>query len=108
MTKRLTTSVSIIAILSTLAFAEELPLSASSLPTEMEVGGEALKSAVMPLAPLMLEGFDVPIAQLLEIAQQPVRDLATPTRSAKDAEIYRTIAPSVVEVRTNDALGSGL
>ena len=35
------------------------------------------------------------------------RSQATVTRSAKDAEIYRTLSPSVVEVRTKDGLGSG-
>jgi S1-C subfamily serine protease len=107
MTKRLTTSVLIIAIGSTVALAKDLPLPPSSLPIEMEVPGKPLKNAVTPLPPLIPDGLDIPLAQFLDIAQQPVRDLATSARSAKDAEIYRTIAPSVVEVRTKDALGSG-
>ena len=69
----------------------------------------ALKNTVKVVSPLTLDGIgnDIPVAQLLEVAQQPARDLATFTRSAKDAEIYRTISPSVVEVRTKEGLGSG-
>jgi S1-C subfamily serine protease len=95
----------------------------------MQVQGAPLTNAVTPLAPPTLEGFDIPTAQLLDIAQQPAeqtgvigrgtspRDVTqkpAPLRvktpnlvSAQDAQIYRTIAPSVVEVRTKDALGSG-
>src|SRR5215467_8400427 len=90
----------IVAIGSTVAIAEQLPDLPSTLPTEMQVRGAPLENALTPLAPLLLEEFDIPIGQLLNIAQHPARDLATVSRSAKDAEIYRTIGPSVVEVST--------
>jgi len=92
---------------STLALAEKLPAPPSSLPKEMETQGAPLKTALKPIAPLTGIDTDIPTTQLLEIAQQPVQESATSTRSAKDAEIYRTLSPSVVEVRTQDALGSG-
>jgi S1-C subfamily serine protease len=89
--------------------AEKLPVPPSSLPKEIQTQGAQLKSALTPMAPLSLGsvGNDIPAAQLLEIAALPTHDAATSTRSAKDAEIYRTLSPSVVEVRTKDGLGSG-
>lgn len=98
--------VSILALWSSDAFAEPIP--PSRMLNEMQVQGAPLEDAINPIVPLTFDGIgNVPVSQLLDIAQQPVRDLATFTRSAKDAEIYRTVAPSVVEVRTKDALGSG-
>jgi S1-C subfamily serine protease len=94
---------------STLAFAEKLPTPPASLPKEIQTQGTPLKAALQPASPLTLGGIesDIPAAQLLEIAQQPVQDSGTFTRSARDVEIYRTLSPSVVEVRTKDGLGSG-
>jgi S1-C subfamily serine protease len=100
---------SALALGSTLALAEKLPAPPSSLPKEIQTQGAQLKTAITPVAPLTLEGgeSDIPATQLLEIAGLPMHDAATFTRSAKDAEIYRTLSPSVVEVRTKDGLGSG-
>jgi S1-C subfamily serine protease len=94
---------------STLAVAEKLPMPPSSLPKGIQTQGAPLKTPIAPVAPLMPTGVtnDIPAAQLLEIAGLPTHDAATSTRSAKDAEIYRTLSPSVVEVKTKDALGSG-
>jgi S1-C subfamily serine protease len=95
---------------STLALADKLPVSPSNLPKQIQTQGTPLKAALTAIAPLRWEGVDndIPATQLLEIALQPVQDSATTaTRSAKDAEIYRTLSPSVVEVRTKDGLGSG-
>lgn len=105
---RVLVTASVLALASTFALAEKLPVPPSSLK-EMQTQGAPLKAALKPIAPPMLTGIDndIPATQLLEIAQQPVQDSATFTRSAKDAEIYRTISPSVVEVRTQDGLGSG-
>ena len=105
----LTICISLAVSVPTLALAEKLPVPPSRLPNKMQVQGAPLKMAVNPLAaPKLLPiDNDIPVAQMLEMAQQPVRDVATFTRSAKDAEIYRSISPSVVEVRTKEALGSG-
>src|SRR5450759_1013904 len=50
---------------------------------------------------------ELPTARLSVIAQRSFRDRAAKTRSAKDAQIYRTIAPSVVLIATKEGLGSG-
>jgi S1-C subfamily serine protease len=93
---------------STLALADKLPMPpSSSLPKEIQTRGAPLKATLKPIAPLTGIDNDVPATQLLELAEQPVQDSATVTRSAKDAQIYRSISPSVVEVRTQDGLGSG-
>jgi S1-C subfamily serine protease len=99
--------VSVIALGSTLALAEKLSVPPSSLPKEIQTQGTPLKTALQPIVPLVLGENDIPATQLLEIAQQPVHESGTFTRSAKDAEIYRNLSPSVVEVRTKDGLGSG-
>jgi hypothetical protein len=90
----LMTCVSLVALLPTLALAEKLSIPPSSMLNEMEVQGAPLEDAINPIVPLTFDDIgNVPVGQLLDIAQQPVHDLATFTRSAKDAEIYRTIAP---------------
>ena len=100
---------SVLALGSTLALAEKSPVPPSNLPKEIQTQGVKLKSTLKPIASLALGSVDsdIPATQLLEIAALPSHDAATFTRSAKDAEIYRTLSPSVVEVRTKDALGSG-
>jgi S1-C subfamily serine protease len=97
-----------LAFASTLALAESLPAPPANLPKEMLVKGAPLKTPLSVAAP-MLAGSDanIPTAQLLHIAEQPARNMIAATRSAKDAEIYRIISPSVVLVATKDGLGSG-
>jgi S1-C subfamily serine protease len=99
---------SALALGSTLALAEKLPVPPSSLPKEILLQGAPLKTT-LSLVPPMLAGSndDIPAAQFLHIAQQPARDMIAATRTAKDAEIYRTISPSVVLVATKDGFGSG-
>jgi S1-C subfamily serine protease len=100
----------LVALGPTVAFADNLLIPPSSLPNHIEVQGTALSTAaVKPLTSLApaANNKDIPVAQLLHIAQLPVQDITTSTRSAKDAEIYRTISPSVVLVATKDGLGSG-
>jgi S1-C subfamily serine protease len=50
---------------------------------------------------------DLPTAWLSAIARRPLSEATAQTRSAKDAQIYRAVSPSVVLVATKDALGSG-
>jgi Trypsin-like peptidase domain len=50
---------------------------------------------------------DLPTSFLSRIAKQPLIEATGQTRSAKDAEIYRAVSPSVVLVATKKALGSG-
>ena len=50
---------------------------------------------------------DLPLTELARISKLPVTESSSPTRSAKDAQLYRTLSPSVVLVVTKTALGSG-
>jgi len=49
---------------------------------------------------------ELPTALLSKIMRKQVTEVAS-TRSARDAEIYRAVSPSVVEILTRDGLGSG-
>jgi hypothetical protein len=49
----------------------------------------------------------LPLAQLSRIAKQPLSEVTAQSRSAKDAQIYRTASPSVVLIATKEGLGSG-
>ncbi len=56
-----------------------------------------------------LQGLDsrIPTSLISKIAQTPVSEPTGTSRSAKDAQIYRTISPSVVLIAVKDGLGSG-
>src|ERR1700693_3525828 len=100
----------ILAAASTLA--QDVVTPPSNLPTTMEERGASIgatsPSATLPSSQLQQIETDVPTAQLSRIAQQPVSEVGGKTRSAKDAEIYRVLSPSVVEILTQDGFGSGL
>jgi S1-C subfamily serine protease len=93
------------------AFADDVVTPPSNLPTTMEERGAPIDapspSATLPSTPLEQIETDVPLAQLSKIGQQPFSEVKGTTRSAKDAEIYRALSPSVVEILTQDGLGSG-
>jgi S1-C subfamily serine protease len=63
--------------------------------------------AALPAQQLRDVGSDLPIGQLSRIARQPISEATDHSRSAKDAQIYRAVSPSVVMVVTNDSVGSG-
>lgn len=50
---------------------------------------------------------DIPIDQLSRLAQSPISEAAGTVRSVKDAQLYRTISPSVVLVANKEGIGSG-
>ena len=52
-------------------------------------------------------GNNLPLAELSRIARQPITESFPQTRSAKDAEIYRTASPFVVLILTKETSGSG-
>jgi S1-C subfamily serine protease len=56
-----------------------------------------------------MRGFDsgMPTNRLSVIAESPISEPSGISRSAKDAQIYRTISPAVVLIVTKDGLGSG-
>jgi S1-C subfamily serine protease len=90
-----------------LAQADSFP-SASSMKMEMHgtavSGPRVVQSLSTDLAELTS---DLPINELSKIAQNPVLENSGTTRSAKDAQLYRTISPSVVLVANKDSFGSG-
>jgi S1-C subfamily serine protease len=50
---------------------------------------------------------NIPITRLSSLAENPIVDLAGKTRSARDVQLYRTVAPSVVFVVNKEGFGSG-
>lgn len=90
------------------ALAETAP--PSSAPAALETQGAPLQQT--PSISTLPSGSDdvdsdFPTAQLSTIAQTPVRDVASRTRSAKDSALYRSISPSVVLIATKVGIGSG-
>jgi hypothetical protein len=82
---------SALALGSTLALAEKLPVPPSSLPKEILLQGAPLKTT-LSLVPPMLAGSndDIPAAQFLHIARQPARDMIAATRTPR---MQRFIGP---------------
>jgi len=75
---------------------------------ESTVSKETLGAdAALAVQQLRNMGSALPIAQLSRIARQPISEATGQTRSAADAQIYRTVSPSVVMVVTDDGVGSG-
>ena len=85
---------------------------ASSLPTDASMGmerrGGAVPGAQSPSS-YDLDQFsnDIPTNELSKFAQNPVPEFTGSVRSAKDAQIYRTISPGVVLIVTKEGFGSG-
>ncbi len=88
-----------------LAQAENLP-SDSSMRMERK-GGTA--TAVQSPSPYDLGQFssDIPTNQISKLAESPVSEISGAVRSAKDAQIYRTVSPAVVLIATKEGFGSG-
>jgi S1-C subfamily serine protease len=85
----------------------------TAVSRDMELGGLPLDSkaanAGLNLSAGGLKGLDseLPTKLLSEIAHTPVLDPMGTSRSAKDAQIYRSISPSVVLIVNKEGLGSG-
>lgn len=85
-------------------------VTASDVPLYMgERGAPVQEGAASNFSPDQLRGIDsdVPTARLSKFATQRFSEPVANTRSAKDAEIYRTVSPLVVLILTKDGLGSG-
>lgn len=80
----------------------------SNFSTKMEISGTPAPQSKFPSS-INLDGFtnDIPTNALSKLAQNPISEATGPTRSAKDAQIYRTISPSVVLVVNKEGIGSG-
>ena len=80
-------------------------------PSKMEFHGGAIGDlgALHKVLPHDLQQFsnDFPVNQLSKFAQSPILEATGGTRSAKDAQLYRTISPSVVLVANKESFGSG-
>jgi S1-C subfamily serine protease len=98
-----------------IALCQNLNLPLSHLPQSMVEKGSpftgTLPAAIANFRPneLLQAASELPTAQLSDIARQRFTETsARRTRSAKDADIYRSISPSVVLILTKDGvLGSG-
>jgi hypothetical protein len=91
----------------TLAQAATLPPDASM---KMEIHGSAVTDALQSSPSSGPDEFpsDIPTNQISKFANSttPLDDTG-PARSAKDAQIYRTVSPSVVLIATKDGFGTG-
>lgn len=81
-------------------------------PGVIEHGGapvdpSSMSTLAIPSDVSLRSSNDLPLKQLSEIANQTLKEEVGGTRSAKDAELYRNISPSVVLIVTKDSLGSG-
>jgi S1-C subfamily serine protease len=81
---------------------------AQTLPTEMPAVGTAGKAGpdVNPMAGMDLQGRLLPSRAGALLKQKLSAGLAT-VRGAKEVQLYKKVAPSVVLVVTNEGLGSG-
>jgi S1-C subfamily serine protease len=104
-----TVLVSLVTIGATAALTQDLDIPSSKLPLNMEDSGSRLtETPAEPTADIEFQQIDdLPTSKLSKIARTQVSELTAGTRSAKDAQIYRAVSPSVVLILTKDGLGSG-
>jgi S1-C subfamily serine protease len=105
--RRLPTALGFFVILGSTALAQTA-YPPSDFSTKMELSGTPAAQSKFPSS-INLDGFtnDIPTNELSKLTQNPISEASGPTRSAKDAQIYRTISPSVVLVANKDGIGSG-
>jgi S1-C subfamily serine protease len=88
------------------AMAQDVPTASR----EMELHGNPLNlKPIDETSVVSLQGLDsgIPTSLISKIVQTPVIEPTGTSRSAKDAQIYRAISPSVVLIAVKDSLGSG-
>src|SRR5436309_1231179 len=82
------------------AYAQNVDASLSNLPMNLGDRGDPIQGdgAAKSYSADQLRSIqtDIPTARLSKVAGQPFSEAGASTRSAKDAEIYRTASPSVV------------
>ena len=92
------------------ALAQDATLPSKS-SMKMEMHGSAVTGSSAVQNPLFsgLDEFpnDIPTNQISKFANGTISDVAGTVRSAKDAQIYRSISPAVVLVATKEGFGSG-
>jgi S1-C subfamily serine protease len=101
--------VSLLTIGAAAAGAQDFDVSSSSLPPSIENDGTRLNErSVGTTADVEFQDLDdLPTSRLSKITRTHVSELTAGTRSAKDAQIYRAVSPSVVLILTKNGLGSG-
>jgi S1-C subfamily serine protease len=104
-----TVLISLLTIGATAALTEEVNIDPSTLPHMMVGNGSPLnETSVGTTADINFQKLiDIPTSQLSKFANTQISEVTSGTRNAKDQQIYRTISPSVVAIRTGDGLGSG-
>jgi S1-C subfamily serine protease len=113
MNLHITTALILLIASATSSLAQKVLVPSPNVPMTMEKHGSPLemKSSDVVSDPalrtLQIIGSDLPTAQLAKVTQERFTDAGVSTRSAKDAEIYRVISPSVVIILTKDGFGSG-
>ena len=102
----LSTLCAAIALTAALAQNDDMP---SGFSMKMEDHGNTATDEGSKVVQPNLEGMmrEIPTNRLSELAQNPILDAAGTVRSAKDAQLYRAISPSVVLVATKEGFGSG-
>jgi S1-C subfamily serine protease len=108
--KVIITSLAVLTVLSSARVLAETVNVPSTFSMKMEMHGSSSNiKAVRDISSLNLDEFsnDIPTNQLSTLAQNPVSGTGEITRSAKDAQLYRTISPSVVFVANKEGFGSG-
>ena len=92
--------------------AEDVRISPSGVVAKMANKGSPLKDnskATLGISASALPGNqdELPLGKLSSITRKGFKNIGSQTRSAKDAQIYRTVSPSVVLISTKEGIGSG-
>ncbi len=94
------------------AIAQNLKTRPNVPPAMVEPGAPLEKDMATSIPDLPAEqleeiGSDLPLQELARISKEPVTEASSQSRSAKDAQLYRMVSPSVVLIATKTGLGSG-
>jgi S1-C subfamily serine protease len=106
------TAISLFSISNSFAWAQDFQVPLSKLPLSMEDHGIPLSGTTVE-ATANIHSDDLqeiaafPTALVSKLANTNVSELSAQTRTAKDAQLYRALSPSVVLIATKDGLGSG-
>ena len=94
------------------AFAQDMNVPTQFSMTMQQQGNvisdkDAKSIHVPPANELAAFTAEIPTNQLSKLTESPILEASASGRSAKDAQIYRTISPSVVMVVNKESMGSG-
>jgi len=93
------------------SLAQESVLLRTAIPSSIESSGSHLKKQPVESFEAAIESQDalneLPLARIQKLSGERSAETASSNRSARDAELYRVTAPSVVRIMTNSGSGSG-